>query len=292
MIPIHLINQKLSLILPKLDQLRWIGSGVAVSLLLFNFPSDAATFTSRSRRLIELRDFYPLPQGVAVIADGKAITIADKGIVQSMIVNDANFVVDGSSALAHANSDIDIIGISNDFLSDIQFFSTLVGRFSVKAGESLNFNLNGSLSLLNSIDNPLLEGVSISEKTSIFLQDLTNRTRINVLEVSGGLNTNSIKTLKHDFFSFNLGEDVHLDNHLNTSSFQETTESLQTFFVGSFERKFQEDTELALIMVNQSCNYASNEVEVCVNVPEPGNNLAILILGLFGLYVIYFNKFR
>ncbi|WP_157951177.1 hypothetical protein [Cyanothece sp. BG0011] len=281
------------LILLKLCQWQWICNGVAISLLLFNLPSDAATFTSRSRRLIELRDFSPLPQGVAVIADGKAITIADQGIVQSMIVNNANFVVDSSLALAHANSDIHILGISQDFLSDIQFFSTLVGRFSVTAGESLKFNLNGSLSLLNSIDDPLLGGVSISEKTSIVLQDLTNRTRINVLEVFGGLNTNSIQTLKQDFFSFNLGQDVRLDSYLNRSSFQETTESLQTFFVGSFEREFQEDTELALVIVNQSCNYASNENDVCVKVPEPGNNLAILIFGLFGLnYLIYFHKFR
>lgn len=282
---------KLKLLKPY--QWRPIYHGFVVTLLLVNFPSSATAFTIRSSRSIELTDFDPLPQGVAVVADGQAITIADEGIVETMIVENANFMVDNQSALARANSDISISGVGRDFLADIRFFSTLVGRFSVAAGDSLNFNLNGSLSLQNSIDETSIGSASASDQTAIFLRDLTNQRRIDVLEVFGVLNTTStsIKRLNRDLFAFNLSRDVRLNRPLDRSSFQDTTESLQTFFSGSFQRQFNEDTELALIIENQSCNFASNDADVCVSVPEPRNNLAILIgflgsLGFNGVRIV------
>ncbi len=266
----------------KIYRLSWLINCLSVPFLLVSLPSNAATFTTFSHRSIELRDFSPLPQGVAIISDGQSRTIAEVGIVQSTISVDANFTVDNVSAIAHSNSRIATLGIATDFLADINFFSTLIGRFSIAAGDSLRFNFNGSLALRNLIDDLSLSGLSTSETISLFLQDITNQKTLDILEIIGVLNTNLEEELKADFFSFNTSENVRLDNRFDVFSFEETEESLQTFFSGSFLRQFNQDTELALVMVTQSCNYASNDIDVCVRVPEPRNNLAILI-GVFGL---------
>ncbi|EAZ91267.1 hypothetical protein CY0110_11607 [Crocosphaera chwakensis CCY0110] len=96
------------------------------------------------------------------------------------------------------------------------------------------------------------------------------------------INTNQDPKLNRDFFQAYISPNFGLMNYdqqvLFTQGNQETT---RVNFTGVFQQFFEEETELDLVVVIESCTAGSNEVERCRTVPEPSNQLALIFLVFF-----------
>ena len=67
-------------------------------------------------------------------------------------------------------------------------------------------------------------------------------------------------------------------------------ESTRVEFTGVFQQFFEEETELNLVAVVESCTAGANEIGVCRKIPEPSNRLALLLLLCCGGMGAYFSR--
>ena len=123
---------------------------------------------------------------------------------------------------------------------------------------------------------------------NLFLRDRTTQNRINILQVFGNLNTNSNLELSQDFYKFQTGLDLRLNNYSQLISLDEMNEIIQTSFSGFFQKQFMRDTQLDLMIETQSCNYTSNQLDTCKKIPEPSNKFILIDLLIVVIYVRLF----
>lgn len=241
-------------------------------------PIRAATFTNFAQYDLELKNFNQSSDSLAVVGDGDAKTIANDGFLSSFIDVDAKTVVTPTDRSAYSRSKTLLFGTTNNYLGDLQFSTSLLQSFSIKANDSLQFSINSSLDLFNETDDLFSSNLSSSIQINLLLRDKTNQTTTNILNILGRINTNSNPQLNQDIFKFKMGSDTVVNSYSNLTSFGENNELIQNSFSGLYNKHFERDTQLDLMIVTQSCNYSSNIINVCKKVPEPSNKLIWLDL--------------
>lgn len=256
--------------------------------LLLSFPIRAATFTNFAQYDLELKNFNQYFQSIAFVGDGDAKTIANDGFLSSFIDIDAKSSVAPTDRFAYSKSKTLLFGTTNNYLGDIRFSSSLLQSFSLKANDSLQFSIDSSLDLFNQTDDLASSNLSSSIKIDLLLRDKTNQTITNVLKILGVINTNSNPQLNQDLFKFKIGQDTVLNSYNELTFFGENNELIQNSFSGLYNKQFEKETQLELIIVTQSCNYTSNKINVCETIPEPSNKFILIDLLMVFVYVRFF----
>ncbi|ACK67249.1 hypothetical protein PCC8801_3276 [Rippkaea orientalis PCC 8801] len=268
------MNTKISIIYP----LKWMINYVTLPCLLMGLPpSYAATFSTISRTSFIATNFNQIPQNVGTILDVNAINIAEVGLVGSSIEIDSVFAVEDSSVVARSDIFIETLGTGEIYQQNINVYLTFLGQFFIPANNFLSFDFQGSMSLFNLTNNLLLNPVSTSSYLNFLFYDISNNQVLDVIEIVAASNTNSKDDFNQDLFKFAQSPYTQLAERQDFVVFEDNEELVETFFSGSYSRYFQQDTQLTLVIASQSCNYASNTLDVCVRVPEPSSNLMIFL---------------
>lgn len=250
---------------------------LALNSKLFNLPIQAATINNSSLVNISLDQFNRVPESVAILTDVKATSIAEIGIVQSVINIDSKFSA-VPSVFAYSNLQSNIFARGSVYSVRNDITSLLVGSFFIPARESLKFNFSTNLSLNSSKDSLQDSSSSTSGQVSLYLQDILHNRVLDIFQVTAGLNTNPVDRFDQNFFELQLSPNITLTNYYESQNSGGMTESFQTNFSGIFEKYFEESTSLALVISTSSCSYGSNVVGACITVSEPSNRFALIFL--------------
>ncbi len=260
---------------------------MAVSSITVALRSDAATVTSIAKIDLALDNFNQFPHEVGVINDVNAIVIAEEGFVDNQIDGDSIFFADDSIVFARSSFQTITQSIGPKVLGRNEISSTLIGKFLIPAQETLEFDLRASLLFLNSSENITTHDASTYSSIKISLQDQINEKIVNILNISNGLNTHPIPDLNQDFFNFKTHPNLTITNYAQQALLEENQESFELLLTASFQLSVEEDTEFTFITATQSCNSASDEINLCARVPEPSNRFTLL-LGLYWLIGVVF----
>jgi hypothetical protein len=265
-------------LIPQRSALTLIAPFIAAGSLGIALPSEAATFANFSQIDLTINHFNQVPQDVGVIGDITSISIAGAGSsLKTKLEGSALFFSSQSRALGRSSSRTLMSGTGSNYFARTDILSGLAGYFKVRANTTLSFDIQASVRLFNSTRDLALSPVSTSANINLVLQDVLNQKTVDIFDFSGFLNTNSIDNLNQDLFEFKRNRNLKVLSYDKKQLLGGSTEALDFSLSASFQIPVREDTELALLAVSQSCNYAANVTDVCaLRVPEPSNKLAII----------------
>ncbi len=256
---------------------------ITVSSVTVASSSHAGTFSSIAQVNLALNNFNQFPLGVGVINDVDAIAIAEEGFAQNQIERDTIFFAEDTTVFANGNLQTISVGTGSQYVAKTNLSSILFGRFPIAAGNLFEFRAEGSLYLDTFVETWPVGNASTFGRISLTLFDRLTQNSLPLVNVISIINTNQDPQFNQDFFQAHISPNFGLMSYdqqvLLTQGNQETT---RVNFTGVFQQVFEEDTELDLIAVIESCTAGSNEVEICRSVPEPSNQLALILLVCFG----------
>ena len=271
MMYINRIGQKLPLTL--------LTPVIIVGSIFVALPSKAATLITVSQIGLTLDNFNQFPRGVAVINDVKATAIAEQGIAQNQIDRDTIFFADPPTVFANAFLNTLSLGTGSQYVFRTDLSSALLGRFAIAAGNVFQFTVEGSLSLDNFVATWPVGNASTFGSLSLGLFDRVTQRSWPLFNISGFINTNPFPKLNKDSFRADINPNFVLTRYDQQLSLaQEGQETIRVDFAGVFQQFFEQETELDVIAVVQSCTGGSNLVEICRKVPEPSHRFALIIL--------------
>ena len=254
---------------------------VATSTILAS-PANAATL-SFSQVSLSLNNFNQSSQDVSADADGSAIAISDGGLVTADVDFDTIFFADQSQVFANSDSEGRASGEGSRFFGQTQFLSELVGIFDVSAGQDFAFDFEVAFNLENTVDGLQSGSVSTRGSAGFSLFNSLNQ-ELSFVDIFGALNTNLTNDQDNGFFLLPTGANIIVDdiaadfNEQNTPDGKQ--ESAQFLLEGSFQQRFNQDTQLALVgfTTNESCVQAPRVNDAC-KIPEPSNIVALILVG-------------
>ncbi len=227
-------------------------------------PSQAATFASASGDL-NLTNFSQSPVATDAITDTNTLAISKSGIVTAFAQAEASFLI--PPPVASTSSLSVAFGEDQDYLGLAQSQAQVIGKYIVDAGKTFSFNFDAYLNLNTSIDEPTSESANARGDVLFALLDTNYPSQIDFFGLFGNINTPGDK----DFVASQSSQNVTLNNVSSNSSFGKNKEFLQTSISGLFKHQYTDATNLTLI------KFTRNESQV--SAPEPGSNLALLLLG-------------
>ena len=256
-----------------------LAPAVATSTI-FASSANAATF-SFSQVSLELDNFNQSPQDISADTDVSSIAISDDGLVTADVNFDSIFFADSSQVFINSESESSASGEGDRFFGQAQFFSELVGIFDVSASQDLEFDFEVSLNLENSVESPQSGSISTSGSASFFLIDNFSQEFLGIFDVFGALNTNLTNDPGDISPLFQISDNILVTDVFSQNSFGDLQESAQASLEGSFQQGFDDDTQLALIAftTSESCVQAPQADDACVQIPEPSNILALMVVG-------------
>jgi hypothetical protein len=226
--------------------------------------SQAATFASASGDL-NLTNFSQSPTATDAITDSNTLAISKSGIVNAFAQAEASFLI--PPPVASTSSLSQAFGEGEDYLGLAQSQAQVIGNFIVDAGKTLSFNFDANLNLKTSIDDPNSENAKALGDVLFALLDTKNQSQMDFFGLFGNINTPSNK----NFVASQHSQNVTLNNSPSDSSFGKDKAFLQASTSGLFKHQYLATTKLTLIQ------FTRNESQV--SAPEPGSNLALLLLG-------------
>jgi hypothetical protein len=248
-------------------------------------PSNAATFTF-SQASLAIDNFNQKPQDVKTDfdVDGKTISQKSKGKVFAQLDPSGTFSDDGSLVFANANAQSAINGTGSNYLGYGNITSQAIGTFFFETTQEFKFDFSLSLNLSNAIALTPEEAVSSNGRISFSLVNSFTQEVYDSFDISAYLATDLTDSFDSDFFSFDPGENFAITTFSQNPLLGGANESYQAAITGSFAAIFPENTQVTLIAEakNKTCSESSQELNTCVKVPEPSNQLSLL-LGLGGL---------
>ncbi|MEA5512273.1 hypothetical protein VB715_21100 [Crocosphaera sp. UHCC 0190] len=254
---------------------------ITVGSISLSVPSQAATIVSISEIRLTINHVNQFAEDVSVIGDINTVAMAEEGTAQNQIAWDALFWADDSTVFAHANFQTLAVGTGSEYLLKTDIFTKLLGHFSIAAGNFLQFDVTASLYLENFVEDWHLDNASASGGISLKLFEHSTQSSLNLFNIFSFINTNDDQELNQDFFKLNISPDLILTSYDEQFLFGDNQEAIRVDFTGVFQQYFEQDTELDLIAVTQSCNSGSNTVDFCQKVPEVSNTFALIFLGLW-----------
>ncbi|MGJ5675825.1 MAG: PEP-CTERM sorting domain-containing protein [Nostochopsis sp.] len=264
---------------------------ILASSVLASSPSQAATLAFAQEEL----NFTNFSQSFGTIdrqnqANTNASTFTDDATV--LTINQevqTDFTFTPPEAYTQVGLSL-ASGEGTSYFGTADTFGGIVGNFDINAGESFSFDFTASLNLGTSIDDPpqenakaigdisfLLFDTSDIEPTNIsnFVADVLsgnqtiNKDPLDYFSLAGNINTAG----DDDFLTYENSQNISLSNELDTSDFDGNEETASANISGSYQRSFENKTNLTLVAVRKS--------QVKVAVPEPSTYLgSILFFGL------------
>lgn len=256
---------------------------ITVSSITVALPSRADTFASIAQIDLALNNFNQFPQGVGVIDDVNAIAIAEEGFAQNQIDRDTIFFAEDNTVFANANFQTISFGTGSQYNVETELSSILFGRFPIAAGNWFEFRAEGSLYLETFVETWPVGSASTFGGISLTLFDRLTQNSLPLVNFVSIINTNQDPQFNRDFFQAQISPYFDLMSyHEEVFLAQGNQETTRIDFTGVFQHFFEQETELDLVAVIESCTAGSNEVEICRTVPEPSNQLALILLVFFG----------
>ncbi|OKH20443.1 hypothetical protein NIES593_18880 [Hydrococcus rivularis NIES-593] len=267
------------------QQLLLFFASIVTGSTVATLPGYAAIF-SASQTYLKLDNFNQIPQDIGVFyEDFNSKTISDKGkgAVQAKLDVDSIFKAENSLVFAQSNIQSQVLGSGSDYLGDLKISSRFVGQFFIAADRQFSFDFTALLGLVNAIERGQDEAASTYADISILLIDSLNLKAFDSFNLFANLNTDLTEISDSDFFSLTPGNNFRLNQVSELPFLGGIQESYQVLVQGSFQRYFPESTQLTLVAVtrNKSCGESSKKLNICVKVPEPSNQFALI--GLLGL---------
>lgn len=268
----------------------------ALASTIATAPSNAATFTF-SQASLAIDNFNLKPQDVKTDfdVDGKTISQKSKGKVFAQLDPSGTFSDDGNLVFANANAQSAINGTGSDYLGYSDITSQAIGTFFFETGKQFKFDFSLALNLSNDIDFSSEEAVSSNGRISFSLINSFTQEVYDRFEISANLATDLTESFDSDFISLNSGENFVVTTLTQNPLLGGKSESYQAAITGSFEAFFPENTQVTLIAEakNKTCSESSQELNSCVKVPEPSNQLSLLLgLGSFLLFPSFFRVMK
>jgi hypothetical protein len=254
-------------------------------------PSNAATFIF-SQASLAIDNFNLKPQDVKTDfdVDGKTISQKSKGKVFAQLDPSGIFSDDGNLVFANANAQSAINGTGSDYLGYSDISSKAIGTFFFQTAQQFKFDFSLSLNLSNNLDFSSEEAVSGNGRISFALIDSFTQEVYDYFEISANLATDLTENFDSDFISLNPGKNFAITTLTQNPLLGGENESYQAAISSSFEAFFAENTQVTLIAEakNKTCGESSKELNTCVKVPEPSNQLSLLLgLGGFLLFPLF-----
>lgn len=247
-----------------------VGAPILASSFLGVSPSKAATF-ALSESVAVFENFSQNPSNVNTFALADVSTSAMSGSVTAEA--EAIAIFSEAPAFAINSNFTQALGENQDYLASAESESQLRGVFDIEADTNFSFDFESRLNLETSIDNPPAENARASGDISFFLFDIDNNTVLDFFNLSGNLVTEG----DNDFIVSQISDNVNLSETSGNADFEGNEEFLEAFVEGSYKRKFENETNLALIEIKR------NRVTV-QEVPEPSISLALLVSsGIIGV---------
>ncbi|MFB2771774.1 hypothetical protein ACE1AT_21135 [Pelatocladus sp. BLCC-F211] len=181
-------------------------------------------------------------------------------------------------------------GQGTSYFGTADTFGGIVGNFDIDAGNLFSFDFTAYLNLGTSIDDSSQENAKAIGDISFLLFDTSyiEPTNIsdfvaNVLSGKQSINTNPLDYFSltanintagdNDFLTYQNSQNVSLLNELDASNFGGNQETAGALISGSYQRSFDNKTNLTLVAVRKS--------QVKVAAPEPSTYVgSILFFGL------------
>ncbi len=255
---------------------------ITVSPITVALPSHAATFASIAHIDLALNNFNQFPLGVAVINDVNATAIAEEGFAQNQIERETIFFAEDNTVFANANFQTISFGTGSQYNVETDLSSILLGRFPIAAGNWFEFTAEGSLYLETFVETWPVGNASTFGRMSLTLFDRLSESSWPLVNFVSIINTNQEPQLNRDSFQAQISPDFLMSYDEEVLLAQGNQETTRVHFTGLFQQFFEEETELDLVAVIETCTAGSNEVETCRTVPEPSNQLALILLAFFG----------
>ena len=269
---------------PKLSFLT--ATSIASSFLIINLPVKAANLSFAESIL--LIDYFNIsPQNPSVESNSQTVTFSrnEFDFVETNAEVDTIFEADSDAALLNTNWFSEALGEGNSFFGFGESSSLAVGNFAIDAGHTLSFNFLTSLYIFNQVDSPLGGSASSFSSVHFSVRDEHKNSVLGEFTAISSVNTN----LAED-----IGQDPILIDSSNVSFggskyeyFGEDIELAELFLHGSFEQFFAYATTVRLeaATFSRSCVQAPLTNDPCPKVPEPNNNITLL-LGFLGLGLV------
>ena len=259
-------------------------TSIISSVFVANLPAKAATFSS-SEAFLFIHNFSITPQNPSVESNSTTVAVSrdDMNIAEAMAEADIIFQADSDAAFLSAYLYSDASGNGNNFFGFGESSSFAVGNFSLSANQTVSFDFTTALAIDNKVDGPLDGSVSTFGEIGFLLIDDDTNYVLDYFTAIGNIDTNLTDGINDDFL---LVDDTNVD--FKDSEFEEdfegNIESASLFLQGSFQRFFDEATEVRLGVgaLSRSCVQAPLTNDPCTRVPEP-NNTVTLLFGFLGL---------
>ena len=272
--------------IPKLSFLT--ATSIASSFFLTNLPVKAAIL-SFSETILVIDDFNITPQNTSVESNSKTVVFSknESNFFKAEAEVDTIFQASPNAALLNTNLFSEAVGegirFSGSGLGESS--SSAVGNLAIDAGHTLSFNFLTYLYIFNQVDRPLDGSASGLGSVSFLVRDEYKNSVLGELTTIVGVNTNLAEDTGEDLILID-SKNVSFEDNKN-EYFGDDLEFAELFLRGSFEQSFEEATQVRLEVAafSRSCVQAPLTKDPCATVPEPDNNVTLL-LGFLGLGLI------
>ncbi len=248
---------------------------ILASSVLGVSPSKAATFASSESNVV-FENFSQNFSSGSTFAAADVSTVSMGGSVGAQA--QAIAIFSEVPAFAANSNFTEAFGENQDYLASAETESQIIGVFDIETDTDFSFDFSADLNLETSIDNPPAENARASGDISFFLFDIDNNAVLDFFNLSGNLTTEG----ENDFIASQISDNVELSQTSANADFEGNEESLMAFVEGSYERNFENVTNLALI--------ESKRNRVTVKAPEPSISLALLVSS--GIVGVVFKRRR
>jgi hypothetical protein len=262
--------------------------------ILTNFPTSAATL-ALSQSNLYLTNFSQNVTTIELVNQANISGKTNGGIFAAQNNANNNYSVAppeiSSSAFSLA------FGNKSNYAGKAQTQAQVVANFDVDAKEYFNFDFTVSLTLQTHIDNLLLEHANAKGDISLLLFDTTT---VPVDEIRNFFSsfispkTGKIKYNPLDFLAINANlntpgfldyidsqhsQNITFNQQLRKPDFSGNNENASILVKGSLKRYFEQKSNLTILALRRNQTY--------VSVPEPTNQVALLLLAIVSAMGVY-----
>jgi hypothetical protein len=246
-----------------------VAAPLLTSYIVASAPSQAAGFASSSGGA-EFNNLNQIPQSTGSQTTTDAFVISGDGAAIATAYANALLSVNPPTGFNLSVSQA--LGTGNNYLAKAQSQTSIIGSFVVDAGQNLTFDFTSFLNLQTQVDNTSSDYAFASGIVSLLLFEDNNPQPLDFFTLASNIvadaSTNFIELDNSNNFTINSVIN-QLPNDINNKS---------VTVQGSFSSSFSTTTSLYLVEV-------TNNLTVVQSVPESGNTLGLVCVGIIGVVV-------
>jgi hypothetical protein len=239
---------------------------IAGSSLFAIAPCQAGTF-AYSQGLLEFKNFSLTPINIITDADTNTETITPDGFAKAIANAQSSFTaVDNRDTTANSSSDALATGDGDNYQGNTEGFTTKIGEFEVKAGQSLTFDFITDFYLQASRYIPFNPKGKASADGEIYFElvDASNNQKLDYFSLVGNLTNPNNK----DFVNLDHSQNINFTTLFQQSDYDGLEKSAIAYTQGYYQRQFANKTNVKLL------GYTFNGARV--KVPEASASLSLI----------------